>query len=170
MHSVATFKWMVTKFLYSSFWVCLSDISCRVSILFLRVNVYWLFISPLQVNIVYKQNTVEKWTKVFLIHFSKKGDLGITKQYRSITLAAIVAKIFHSRSNLTWGRKNSLEKSKYLSEKSIHNITISDYSSNHRKSMCKKSWGNTFVRRFLPSIWFLIQRNNGVNTTCICHP
>ena len=25
----------------------------------------------------YKQNTIEKWTKVFILPFSKKGDLGI---------------------------------------------------------------------------------------------
>ena len=67
------------------------------------------------------------------------------------------------------GWENSEEKSEWLSKKSIHNFTDSDYLSNHR-SMCKKSWGNTIICRFLQSISFHIQRKDGVHTTNIWSP
>ena len=35
----------------------------------------------------------KKWTKRCMHHFPKKGGLGITKNYRSITLTAIVGKV-----------------------------------------------------------------------------
>ena len=44
MHSTAASVWAVTKFSYSSFGVCISDVSWRVSKLFLTVTVYLLFI------------------------------------------------------------------------------------------------------------------------------
>ena len=40
----ATSLWMMTKFSYLSFGVCVSDISCRISSLFLAVIVYLLLI------------------------------------------------------------------------------------------------------------------------------
>ena len=43
-------------------------------------------------DIVYKQNS-EKWPKVYILLFSKKGDLGITKNYRGITLTAVAANV-----------------------------------------------------------------------------
>ena len=46
-HSTAASIWTETKFSYSSFGVCLSDVSWKVSNLFLTVNVYWLLISLL---------------------------------------------------------------------------------------------------------------------------
>ena len=44
-------------------------------------------------NTVFKQNTIERWTKGCILSFSKKGDLGITKNYRSINLAFIIAQV-----------------------------------------------------------------------------
>ena len=41
-------------------------------------------------NAVYKQDTTEKWTKSCIHYFPKKGVLGITKNYRGITLTAKV--------------------------------------------------------------------------------
>ena len=35
-------------------------------------------------NAVYKQNTIDKLTKNFILIFPKKGDLRITKNYRDI--------------------------------------------------------------------------------------
>ena len=35
-------------------------------------------------SVVYKQNTTEKWTKGCILFFHKKGDLGITKNFRGI--------------------------------------------------------------------------------------
>ena len=47
MHSSAASMWAVTKFSYSSAGVCISDISWRVSNLFLTVTIYNLLISQL---------------------------------------------------------------------------------------------------------------------------
>ena len=57
--------------------------------------------------------------------------------------------------------------SEWLTEKSTHNFTDSDYSSNHRRSTCKKYRGNTIVRRFSQSSWLYTQREDGSNTACI---
>ena len=40
-----------------------------------------------------RQNRIDKWTKGCILPFLKKGDLGIAKNYRGITLTAIAAKI-----------------------------------------------------------------------------
>ena len=48
----------------------------------------WLY------HAVYEQNTIEKWTKVCILPFPKYDDLGITMNYRGITLSAISAKTY----------------------------------------------------------------------------
>ena len=73
---------------------------------------------------MYNQNTIEKWTKCCILPFLIKGDLGITKNYSSITLTATAMKVY------SW--ENSKEKSKWISEKLINNFSDSDYSSNHQ--------------------------------------
>ena len=45
---------------------------------------------------VYEQNTEEKWTKGYILLFPKNGDLGITKNYRSVTLNFISAKVYNA--------------------------------------------------------------------------
>ena len=47
MHSAAASKWALTKFLYSSFRVCVSVFSCSALNLFLSVNAYLFLISLL---------------------------------------------------------------------------------------------------------------------------
>ena len=44
-------------------------------------------------NAVYNQKTIDRWTKGCILPFPKKGDLGIAKNYRGITLTSIAAKI-----------------------------------------------------------------------------
>ena len=80
----------------------------------------------------------------------QKGNLGITKNCRGITLTAIVAKAYNTLFLTLSDQKSKdlKEKSEQLSEKSIHNLSDSQYSPNHG-STCKQSWGNTTVRRFL---------------------
>ena len=46
-------------------------------------------------NAVHNQNPIEKWTEGCILPFPKKGDLGITKNYRGITLTAIASKIYN---------------------------------------------------------------------------
>ena len=44
-------------------------------------------------NAIYNQNTIDRWTKGCMLPFPKKGDLGIAKNYRGITLTSVAAKI-----------------------------------------------------------------------------
>ena len=47
-------------------------------------------------NAVYNQNTIDRLTKGCILLFSKKVDLRITKNYRSITLTFIATKIYNA--------------------------------------------------------------------------
>ena len=53
-------------------------------------------ILPWQCNAVYSQNRIERWTKGCILPFPKKGDLGLAKNYRGITLTSIAAKIYNA--------------------------------------------------------------------------
>ena len=48
-----------------------------------------------QCNAVYSQNRIERWMKGCILPFPKKGDLGLAKNYRGITLTSIAAKIYN---------------------------------------------------------------------------
>ena len=52
-------------------------------------------------------------------------------------------------------------------EELIHNITDSNYPSNHPRSTSKESRGNTIVSRYLLGIQFHTKRKDGANTTSI---
>ena len=45
-------------------------------------------------NAVYNQENIERWKEGCILPFPKKGDLGVTTNYRGITLTAIAAKIY----------------------------------------------------------------------------
>ena len=47
-------------------------------------------------NAVYNQNPIDRWTKGCTLPFPKKGDLGLAKNYRGITLTSIAAKIYNA--------------------------------------------------------------------------
>ena len=47
-------------------------------------------------NAVYNQNQVDRWMKGCILPFAKKGDLGLAKNYRGITLTSIAAKIYNA--------------------------------------------------------------------------
>ena len=47
-------------------------------------------------NAVYNQSTIDGWTKSWILPFPQKGDLGIAKSYRDITLTSIAAKIYNA--------------------------------------------------------------------------
>ena len=40
-------------------------------------------------NVAYNQNVIDRWTKGCILPFPKKGELGIAKNYRGITLTSI---------------------------------------------------------------------------------
>ena len=47
-------------------------------------------------NAVYNQNPIDRWMKRCILPFPKKGDLGLAKNYRRITLTSIAAKFYHA--------------------------------------------------------------------------
>ena len=49
-----------------------------------------------QCNAVYNQNRIERWMKGCILPFPKKGDLGLAKNYRGITVTSITAKIYNA--------------------------------------------------------------------------
>ena len=47
-------------------------------------------------NAVYNQNLIDRWMKGCILPFPKKGDFGLAKNYRGITLTSIAAKIYNT--------------------------------------------------------------------------
>ena len=47
-------------------------------------------------NAVYNQNPIDRWMKGCILLFPKKGELGLAKNYRGITLTSIAAKIYNA--------------------------------------------------------------------------
>ena len=47
-------------------------------------------------NATCKQSTIKKETKGYILSFPKKGDLGITKKYRSITLTSMAVSVYNA--------------------------------------------------------------------------
>ena len=47
-------------------------------------------------NTVYNQNPIDRWMKGCILPFPIKGDLGLAKNYRGITLTSIAAKIYNA--------------------------------------------------------------------------
>ena len=48
-------------------------------------------------NAVYNQNPIDRWMKGCIFLFPKKGDLGLAKTYRGITLTSLAAKIYNAQ-------------------------------------------------------------------------
>ena len=47
-------------------------------------------------NAVYNQKPIDRWIEGCILPFPKKGDLGLAKNYRFITLTSIAAKIYNA--------------------------------------------------------------------------
>ena len=47
-------------------------------------------------NALYNQNPIDRWMKGCILPFSEKGNLGLAKNYRGITLTSIAAKIYNA--------------------------------------------------------------------------
>ena len=69
-------------------------------------------------NAVYNQNPIDRWMKGCILPFPKKGDLGLAKNYRGITLTSIAAKIYNAlqRNCIEPKIDNILRKTKMASE------------------------------------------------------
>ena len=58
-------------------------------------------------NAVYNQNPIDRWTKGCKLSFTKKGDLGLAKNYRGITLTSIAAKVEADLQNIVGEARTS---------------------------------------------------------------
>ena len=114
-------------------------------------------------NAVYNQNTIEKWKKDSILPFSDKGDLGIAKKDRGITLPAIAIYNTLLSNYIDPEIENFfLERIKMVSEKPINNITDSKNPSNLR-SLCKINSKRHLFVDF--SSWPHTLKEDGANTS-----
>ena len=76
-------------------------------------------------NAVYNQNPIDRWMKGCILSFPKKGDLGLGKNYRGITLTSIAAKIYNAfvHNRIEPKIDNILRKN----QNGFHNVTNFDY-------------------------------------------
>ena len=74
-------------------------------------------------NAVYNQNPMNRWMKGCILPFPKKGDLGLTKNYRGITLTSIAAKIYNALlrnriepkiDNILWKNQNGFRRNRSM--------------------------------------------------------
>ena len=94
-------------------------------------------------NVVYNQNTIDKWTKECILSFPKKGDLGLAKNYRGITLTSIAAMIYNAL--LRNGIEPKIEKILWKNQNA------------------KKPRGNNIICRLRQGLWLHTQRKDGAN-------
>ena len=74
-----------------------------------------------QYNAVYNQKPIDRWRKGCILPFLKKGDLGLAKNYRDITLTSIAAKIYNAllRNRIEPKIDNILRKKNKMASKEV---------------------------------------------------
>ena len=100
-------------------------------------------------NTVYSQDTKEKWRKGCILAFSKKSDLGISKNYRGLTLTEIATKVYNALKLKKFFGKIRMVFRKINPQLHWFLLSIESW-----KEYVQKSQGNTIVSRFLQGIWF----------------
>ena len=93
-------------------------------------------------NAVYNQNPIDRRTKRCILPFPKKGDLGLVKNYRGITLTPIAAEIYNALLRnriepkiemILWKNQNGFRRNR---------STTSQILTIRRRCTCKKPRGN----------------------------
>ena len=121
-------------------------------------------------NVVYNQNPIDRWMKGCILLFSKKGYLGLAKNYRGITFTSISAKTY-----------NALLRNRI--EPKIENIGKTKMSSGGIDPWRHKFWlsivflkgyaQNTLRQQYylsiLPRLWFHSRMIDGANSTRLLH-
>ena len=98
-------------------------------------------------NIIYKQNTMEKWTKSCILPFYKKRYLKITMNYRGMTLLLLLRFVMACFSIVSNPKlRKYLEKIGMILEIAPQPLQILTI---HQIITSKQSWGSTSVHRFL---------------------
>ena len=97
-------------------------------------------------NAMYKENTIEKWTKSCILPFPIKGNLRMNKNNRGISLTAHNAQLLNSiRPEIEKVRR---KKSEGLSMKSLHNHSDSDNPSNNRAWISMQHYCSWIISRY----------------------
>ena len=119
-------------------------------------------------NVVYNQNTIDRRTKGYNLLFSKKGDLGLAKNYRGIALTSIAAKTYNTllRNHIEPKIEKILRRTEMVFGQIDPQIMNFDYPSNSGCT-CKKPKGNNIICRLLRGLWLHTQSEDGANTTCL---
>ena len=123
-------------------------------------------------NAVYNQNPIDRWMKGCILPFPKKGDLGLAKNYRGITLTSIAAKIYNAllrnrtepkidsrlRKNQNGVRRNRSTTSQILIIRRILEGV-----------RAKKPTSDINICRLYQGLRFHSQRKDGTNPTSVRH-
>ena len=79
-------------------------------------------------NSIYNHNTIDRWKRDSILLFPKKGDLGIAKNYRGITLTFIAAKIYNALlcnriepkiEKILWKNQNGFRRNRSMTSKTL---------------------------------------------------
>ena len=74
---------------------------------------------------------------------------------------------FHCSQDLQCSETHLHRTWKWLTKKTIHDITIFDNITNIGRCLCKKPCGDTIICRLLQGIWLHTQREDVTNTSCL---
>ena len=121
-------------------------------------------------NARYNQNPMDSWIKGCILPFPKKGDIGLAKNYRGITLTSIATKIYNGlirnriepkidnilRKNHNGFRRNRSTPSQLLTVRRILEGV-----------RAKKPTGDIIICRLYQGLRFHSQREDGTNLTSI---
>ena len=124
-------------------------------------------------NAVYNQNPIDRWMKGCILPSPKKGDLGLAKNYRGITLTSIAAKIYNAllRNHIEPKIENILRKNQNRFRKNRSTtsqiLTICRILESVREK--NKTTGDNTISRLYQGLWFHSQREDGTNSTSIRH-
>ena len=117
-------------------------------------------------NAVYNQNPIDRWMKGCILPFPKKGDHGLAKNYRGITLTSIEAKIYNAqlRNRIEPKIDNILRKN----QNGFRRNRSTTSNINHPwRCTGKKPTSDITICRLYQGLLFHLQRKDGTNPTSI---
>ena len=122
-------------------------------------------------NAVYNQNPIDRWMKGCILPFPKKGDLGLAKNYRGITLTSIAAKIYNAllRNRIEPKIDNILRKNQNGFRRKIHDLTNINHPQNPWRWTGKEPTSDTNICRLYQGFRLHSQRKDGTNLTSVRH-
>ena len=120
-------------------------------------------------NAVYNQNPINRWMKGWIFPFPKKGDLGLAKNYRGITLTSIAANIYNARlrnsiepkiENILRKNQNGFPRNRSTTSQILNIPRILEV-----VRAKKKTRGNNIICRLKQDLWLHSQRKDRAIST-----